>query len=152
MFTFGNYLSCISSWQSDRLTRRLGTGKVTAMLFFSLPLMEKKNTQEMEMAVEPDEDKTLSLRQIVRISGAKEVMVCFFCYCALEGTAGLWAISGFITMKLDDTQMIRLGQGLIAAGIVFMLLPGTAVLTLIGLILVGLGCAPVLSRIDSESV
>lgn len=46
-------------------------------------------------------------------------------------------------MKLNDVQMIRLGQGIIAAGIVVMLLPGPHIVSLAGLILIGLGCAPV---------
>ena len=46
-------------------------------------------------------------------------------------------------MKLNDTQMIRLGQVLIALGILCMLLPGASWLSLIGLSLVGLGCAPI---------
>ena len=120
------------------------------------------------------EGKALSLRQVIKIPGAKEVMLCFFCYSAVEQTTGLWAssyltlykgvssetaasfasmffigitigraLSGFITMKLNDTQMIRLGQGLIAAGILAMLLPGPQIASLAGLILIGLGCAPI---------
>ena len=46
-------------------------------------------------------------------------------------------------MKLNDAQMIRLGQALIAAGIIAMILPGTVIITLSGLALVGLGCAPI---------
>ena len=53
------------------------------------------------------------------------------------------AISGFVTMKLNDVQMIRLGQVIIFAGILVMLLPGPNVTALAGLILIGLGCAPV---------
>lgn len=52
-------------------------------------------------------------------------------------------MSGFLTIKLNDIQMIRLGQAVIAAGIVTMFLPGPSSLSLGGLILVGLGCAPV---------
>ena len=51
--------------------------------------------------------------------------------------------SGFLTMKLSDSQMIRLGEGVIAAGIALVLLPLGQTVTLIGLILVGLGCAPI---------
>ena len=145
---------------------------LTAILFVSLPLWKKRDVKQTES--EPAEDKALSLKQVIKISGAKEVMICFFCYCALEQTAGLWAssyltlykgvaaetaasfasifyigitagraLSGFVTMKLNDTQMIRLGQALIAVGIIAMLLPGTPELSLIGLSLIGLGCAPI---------
>src|SRR5699024_2590747 len=57
-------------------------------------------------------------------------------------TAGR-ALSGFITMKLSDTQMIRLGMVLIAAGVAVLFLPGAWPLSLAGFCLVGLGCAPV---------
>ena len=57
-------------------------------------------------------------------------------------TAGR-AISGFLTIKLTDLKMIRLGQALILAGIVIMFLPLNAYTTLAGLIMIGLGCAPI---------
>ena len=57
-------------------------------------------------------------------------------------TAGR-ALCGFITMKFTDPQMIRAGLALIAAGIVAMLLPSGQALSLAGLILIGLGCAPI---------
>ncbi|RHQ40459.1 MULTISPECIES: MFS transporter [unclassified Roseburia] len=161
---------------------------LTAVLVFSLPLWKgRKSTTEnlqnaeMEQLLENVSEKAdttaeraLSLREILKIAGAKEVMLCFFCYCALEQTAGLWAssyltlhkgvssetaaifaslfyigitvgraISGFITMKLNDTQMVRLGQSIIVLGIMAMVLPGSNVLALAGLILIGLGCAPI---------
>ena len=53
------------------------------------------------------------------------------------------AVSGFLTMKWNDTQMIRLGQGIILSGIVLLFLPFRSVSAFWGLILVGLGCAPV---------
>lgn len=57
-------------------------------------------------------------------------------------TAGR-AVCGFITMKLSDTQMIRLGLVLIALGVIAMLLPGAPAVALAGLVLIGLGCAPI---------
>lgn len=161
---------------------------LTAVLVFSLPLwkgrkspIENLQNAEMEQLLEnasekadTTAEKALSLREILKIAGVKEVMLCFFCYCALEQTAGLWAssyltlhkgvssetaaifaslfyigitvgraISGFITMKLNDTQMVRLGQSIIVLGIMAMVLPGSNVLALAGLILIGLGCAPI---------
>lgn len=52
-------------------------------------------------------------------------------------------ISGFVTMKLNDNQMIRLGLSIIGVGILLILLPFGHWTALIGLIIVGLGCAPV---------
>ena len=65
---------------------------LTVNLFFSLPLWKKKNM----VAGNSSEDAVaapLSLRSVTKIPGAKEVMITFFCYCALEQTAGLWASS-----------------------------------------------------------
>lgn len=52
-------------------------------------------------------------------------------------------ISGFITFKLNDTQMIRLGLAIIFVGILIMMLPLGQIAALAGLIVVGLGCAPI---------
>lgn len=53
------------------------------------------------------------------------------------------AISGFITIKLSDTQMIHLGSFIIAIGIVIIMLPLSSLTAFIGLIIIGLGCAPI---------
>lgn len=147
---------------------------LTAVLIFSLPLWKKQGNPDMGRTEKETTANPLSLRQIIRIPGAKEVMTTFFCYCALEQTTGLWASSylvlrrglsaetaagfaslffmgitagralcGFLTLKLNDTQMIRIGQGFILSGIAFLLLPFGSTGSLTGLILVGLGCAPV---------
>lgn len=146
---------------------------LTAVLLFSLPLW-KTQTADDTGQIGEENKKPLSLRQIVGIPGAKEILVTFFCYCALEQTAGLWASSylvlqrglaeemaagfaslfyigitagraagGFLTMKLNDTQMIRLGQGLILCGVVCLLLPFGDMTALAGLVMTGLGCAPI---------
>ena len=53
------------------------------------------------------------------------------------------ALCGFLTLKLNDTQMIRVGQGIIAIGIAAFLLPLGEYAALAGLVLIGLGCAPI---------
>ncbi len=146
---------------------------LTAILLCSLPLWKKRPTEVLQDG-KVQTAKTLSIREVLQLAGAKEILVCFFCYCALEQTTGLWAssyltlhkgvsadmaatfasmffigitvgraLSGFLTMKLNDVQMIRLGEGIIGIGIVVMLLPFGQNLSLAGLILIGLGCAPV---------
>lgn len=57
-------------------------------------------------------------------------------------TAGR-AVSGFLTMRFCDTTMIRLGQGVILLGIAALLLPLNQGFACAGLILIGLGCAPI---------
>ena len=145
---------------------------LTAVLLCSLPLWKGQQVQDASgSAVEA---KTLSVKEVLQLRGVKNVLICFFCYCALEQTTGLWAssyltlykgvpaemaasfasmffigitagraLNGFLAMKLSDVQMVRMGQGLIACGIIVMLLPLGAAVSLAGFVLIGLGCAPV---------
>ena len=46
-------------------------------------------------------------------------------------------------MKLNDRQMIRLGFGILALGVLLVLLPLGKISSLVGLALIGLGCAPI---------
>ena len=57
-------------------------------------------------------------------------------------TAGRF-LSGFVTMRLSDNAMIRLGFGIIFLGIVLLFLPLGNVCSLLGLVIIGLGCAPI---------
>lgn len=52
-------------------------------------------------------------------------------------------ITGFVTMKLSSSRLIRYGQVLLLSGAVLLILPFHSVFSLIGLILIGLGCAPI---------
>ena len=144
---------------------------LTAVLFVSLPLWQKRTVGTSGEEAAPT---ALTFGQVLHLPGAKEVMLCFFCYCALETTAGLWASSyltlsrgvpagtaasfaslfyigitagraacGFLTLKFNDVQMIRMGHGILAVGVLALLVPGPQVLALAGLVLVGLGCAPI---------
>ncbi len=52
--------------------------------------------------------------------------------------------SGFLTMKLSDKNLIRVGFGVLFVGIIMVVLPlKNDVLALSGLVVIGLGCAPV---------
>lgn len=156
---------------------------LTVILIFSLPLWKErrdisKNIDENGAISDEIEGKTgnapLTFKEIITIPGAKATFVLFFCYCALEQTAGLWAssylvlwrgvdaqtaatfaslfyigitvgrgICGFITMKLSDEKMIWMGLSVIGLGIAMILFPVGNIAALLGLIIVGLGCAPV---------
>ncbi len=144
---------------------------LTIVIVVSLPLWKTKSGASSRKATC---QKALTLRQTVGLPGVKAVMAAFFCYCALEQTASLWASSylvlqkgipaqtaasfaslffigmmvgralcGFLTIKLKDAQMVRLGQGILAVGIAALLLPLGKHGALVGLILIGLGCAPI---------
>ena len=142
-------------------------------LFLTLPLWNRQAKTARKTVTADTKAEPIPLRHAVSIPGAKEIMITFFCYCAVEQTANLWAstylvfhqgvsaeiaagfaslffvgitagrfLSGFLTLLLNDTQMIRLGQGLIAVGIITFLLPLGTTGSLAGLLLIGLGCAP----------
>ncbi len=64
-------------------------------------------------------------------------------------TAGRF-VSGFVTMKLNNRQMIRLGQLIIALGTAFLLFPCEWALAG-GFFLIGLGCAPVFPSLIHET-
>ena len=145
---------------------------LAAALFLSLPLWKKQKTNTV--AGSDIKRQPMALREVLKIRGAKEVLICFFCYCAIEQTTGLWAssylnlhngisaetaagfasmfylgitvgraISGFITMRLSDLAMIRLGQGIILMGILILFIPGGMDISLVGLMMIGFGCAPI---------
>ena len=52
-------------------------------------------------------------------------------------------LNGFLTYKINDTNLIRLGQAVIAMGVMILLLPFGKWSSMIGLVLMGLGCAPI---------
>ncbi len=73
-----------------------------------------------------------------------------------EGTAAKWIsmyyfgitlgrfVAGFVTMKMDNRSLVRLGQGILAAGLLCILLPlGKNSILPAGFLLMGIGCAPV---------
>ena len=171
-YIMGNTLINGQSWNLGYRYIAIVQIVLTAVLLLSLPLWNRKSNTSC--GNETVQEKSLSLRQVFSIPGAKEIMITFFCYCALEQTTNLWAssylvlyqglspeaaaslaslffigitvgrfLSGFLTFKLSDTQMIRLGQGFIAAGIFSLFLPLGKITSLLGLILIGLGCAPI---------
>ena len=140
-------------------------------LFLSLSLWKERKGNEN---LGGNAGKPMSLLEIAKVPGAKEVMIMFFGYCALEQTAALWgssylalykgveaeraaffasmffigitvgrALNGFLTMKFNDTQLIRMGLTVIAIGNAVMLLPMGETISLLGLVIIGLGCAPV---------
>ena len=165
-------------WNGGYLTISIMQVALTAVLIFSLPLwrkMQKSHTGKTENGSETSEKipgRHYTLPQLVRLRGVKEVLICFFCYCALESTAGIWQpatapyimesaeraarwaslfymgitagrfVCGFITMKVNDRNMIRLGQVVTAVGIVCILLPVGGTVLFAGLILVAVGVRP----------
>lgn len=110
---------------------------------------------------------------VLRIKGVKQTLVAFLFYCGVEATVGLWGasylvgaknmtaetaagwislyyggitigrlITGFITLKVQNRVLIRCGQIVAIAGGLVLMLPLDQ-LFLAGLILIGLGLAPI---------
>lgn len=140
---------------------------LTAVLFVSLPIWQKRPDADGEKSA-----NALSLHEILRISGVKEVLICFFCYCAIEQTAGLWAASYLVLANGVTEELAASLAALFFAGITVgralngfltfrfddktLIRLGCAVILLgvvcipfggaasmAGFVLTGLGCAPV---------
>lgn len=162
-----------AGWTKGYFTIFILQAVLTAVLVVSLPLWKMKAGENSQTEKE-NTQKPLGLKNTVSIKGVKEVMTTFLCYCAVESTTGLWAVSyivfakgmsaekaakwgsvfylgitagrfinGFITDKFGDRMMIRIGEGIMALGIVILMLPLNSVGAIVGLTIIGLGCAPV---------
>ena len=145
---------------------------LAAVLIMTLPIWDVK--KDGGAVAEDADGKALSLREVFRIPGSVQMIVTFFCYCALEITPIVWsgsylayvsgfsaeqaaslsgmffigitlgrAVNGFLTYKISDRGLIRMGIVLIGAGIALLLLPFGKYMALVGLLMTGLGCAPI---------
>ena len=167
----GGILSGGAAWTSGYRTVGLIQAAMTLALFLSLPLWKKN---DLPQPGKSESAGRMTRGQVLKLPGAKALLVAFFCYSSVEATAGLWASSymtlqrgvppetaarwasifylgitlgrfaiGFITDRVGDRNMIRIGQGCIILGVLTMLFSGSNSVTFAGLILAGLGCAPV---------
>lgn len=128
----------LSSINSDRLIRKFGTGIVTtvsigitAMICFCCYCGIEQTTM-LWMSSYLNLTKGVAVHTAAMLSG-------IFC---MGITAGC-GINGFIAMRLKDNQMIRIGQLMIAIGITIILVSMQSRFLFLGLLLLGLGCAPV---------
>ena len=145
---------------------------ISTILFISLPIWKKPMRAEATEEKTTDKPlsfkEILGIRGVKAVMVtffaycALEVTVTLWAssYLNLEkgidsDTAALWgshyvlgitvgrAICGFISIKLNDVQMTRLGEGFMVLGLVLLFLPLPNVFSLIGLITLGIGSAPV---------
>ena len=86
---------------------------LTAALIFSLPKWKKQNTISGNDTV----GRALSLKEILAIPGARAIMLCFFCYCAIEQTTMLWASSYLNLAKDVDAKTAASFAGMFCIGI-----------------------------------
>ena len=164
-----SYALTHSAWTNGyRMVSFLQFG-IAAVLVLTLPLW---NTIKSGAANE-NSTNILGIKGALKIKGVPFLLIGFLSYCAAEATTMLWAssylegtrgaskdeaaafgslffigitagrfLSGFISDKLGDNKMIRLGTGIALFGAVLIVLP-IKLTSVIGFIVIGLGCAPV---------
>lgn len=157
-----------SGWQGGyRIISLLQIG-LTLILLFSLPLWKNADTSGSQQAPALSLGQVLAIPGAKQVMGTffcycaieQTTSLWASSYLVLargvdEVTAARWAAlfflgitagraaSGFLTMLLSDSQMIRLGECILGAGIVILGLPVGSTGALVGLLLIGLGCAPI---------
>ena len=88
---------------------------------------------------------------ISQVRGVDEATAASFGAMFYIGITAGRAISGFMAMKLLPKQMVRVGQALLALGCIFMMIPAGSTLSGIGLVVCGLGCAPIYPNIIQDT-
>ena len=142
---------------------------IAIAMFATLPVWKVNS----DPAGTENDGKTVGLRNALKIKGVPCLLLGFFAYCAAEATVMLWAssylegargaakdeaaafgslffigitagrfLSGFISDKLGDNRMIRIGTSIALFGVICIAVP-IKIVSLIGFIVIGLGCAPV---------
>lgn len=173
------FIGSQGGWRQGYLVISLIQIALVVTLFISLPLWKRFEASVQEVSAHI-EHRPFS--RIIRIKGVKPVMLVFFCYCGLEGAAGLWSgsylvlgrgldpstaaswvstfylgitagrlLSGFLAIKVSNIRLIVIGQIVCAIGLVLFILPMSPYFALAGLILLGLGCAPIFPSMLHET-
>jgi fucose permease len=146
---------------------------IAIILFISLPLWENKNGPERTVKHQPVKFSKLfciigvkevliaffcycSIESVIFLWGGSylvsvkkimpEISTRWIAFYYFGMTFGRF-LSGFITIKLNNRQMIRLGQGTIGCGVIILILPFGNSTLLLGLFMIGLGCAPIFPSI-----
>ncbi len=144
---------------------------IAALVFFSLK--KWRNIEKEKEAAEEDTSESLGFLDILKIRGVITGILSLGAYCGMEFLIGTWGasyavnvfgipadeaakwvslyyggimvgriISGFVSMKLSDNYLIKGGIFISFIGIIILALPlGT--LSLLGLLLIGVGFGPV---------
>lgn len=170
-YIMGYVLTVGDGWHSGYLVIAVIQAVIAAALFFTLPYWKKQT----DSAEDAGGGRRIGIGELLKTGGVPFMLIVFFCYCALEATAGLWASSylceykgvheeqaagyaslyymgitigrlvcGFITEKLGDKKLIRMGLWILAAAVVLMAADRSGYfLTLAALFFMGIGSAPV---------
>ena len=143
---------------------------IALVMVLALPLWKvNRPSDEKDDASRPP----LGIKGALKIKGVPYLLTGFMAYCAAEATAMLWAssylegtrgsskdeaaafgslffigitagrfLAGFISDKVGDNRMIRLGTLIALTGVVLLVFP-VKILSIVGFVVIGLGCAPV---------
>lgn len=161
-------------WQMGYRTVAIVQFVLVATLAISLPLWQR-------FPAPTSPQSSASGGKIRRIAGIASNLMAFFAYCAVEASTGLWAASflvqqrglsqvlaaggasayylgitvgrilnGFLSSRFEAKNLVRGGQAMILLGIVLMFLP-IPILSLAGLMIIGLGCAPIYPTLLHET-
>ena len=88
---------------------------------------------------------------ISQVRGVDEATAASFGAMFYIGITAGRAIAGFMAMKLLPKQMVRVGQALLALGCILMMIPAGSTLSGVGLVMCGLGCAPIYPNIIQDT-
>ena len=161
-------------WQMGYRTVAIVQVVLVAILTISLPLWQRYPTPASPQTASDG-------GKIRKIKGIAPNLAAFFAYCAVEASTGLWAASflvnerglsevlaaggassyylgitigrflnGFLSSKIAARSLVRGGEAMILLGIVLMFLP-VPILSLAGLMIIGLGCAPIYPTLLHET-
>jgi len=167
-------LSQTGRWQMGYRTVAIVQFALVAILAVSLPLWQRFPTP-------PSQHAAAGRVKIRNIKGITPNLVAFFAYCAVELSTGLWAASflvqqrglsqvlaaggasayylgitvgrflnGFLSSHFKAKNLVRGGVAMILVGIILMFLP-FPILSLAGLMIIGLGCAPIYPTLLHET-
>ena len=174
-------LTRTAAWQNGYRVVSLIQFALVALLFSSLPLWKSFPEPDPEASAGAAPSAGAA-QKFWAIPGIKPALAGFFCYCALEATAGLWGatylvqekgvskqtaagwistyyfgitlgriVNGFLSNRWSSQTLIRLGMGLIAAGVLVLFASPGGLLDLLGFVLIGLGCAPIFPSMLHET-
>ena len=167
-------LSQTGRWQMGYRTVAIVQFTLVAILAISLPLWQRFPTPTLPHT-------TAGRVKIRKLKGIAPNLVAFFAYCAVELSTGLWAASflvqqrglsqvlaaggasayylgitvgrflnGFLSSHFKAKNLVRGGVAMILLGIILMFLP-FPILSLAGLMIIGLGCAPIYPTLLHET-
>ncbi len=161
-------------WQMGYRTVAFIQFSLIAVLTISLPLWQR-------FPIPTSPRTPTGRVKIRKLRGITPNLVAFFAYCAVETSTGLWAASflveqrglsrvlaaggasayyfgitlgrflnGFLSSHFEAKNLVRGGQAMILLGIILMFMP-FPILSLAGLMIIGLGCAPIYPTLLHET-